>query len=148
MYLCYIDESGTPEVPGNTSHYVLAGLSIPIEHWTSCDKEIATLKGRFKLQNAEIHTAWLVRDYHDQDVIKDFDKLDSARRVAEVQEFRRKELLRLQRINKPDLYRQTKKNYEKLFRTFILQERKDSHLSKKLQIELEDGDLLGCLQSA
>ena len=24
MYLCYIDESGTPDIPGNTSHYVLA----------------------------------------------------------------------------------------------------------------------------
>ena len=24
MYLCYIDESGTPELPGNSSHFVLA----------------------------------------------------------------------------------------------------------------------------
>jgi hypothetical protein len=33
MYLCYIDESGTPESSGNTSHFVLAGISIPIWHW-------------------------------------------------------------------------------------------------------------------
>lgn len=42
MYLCYIDESGTPEVPGTTSHYVLTGLSIPIYKWKSCEKEIAS----------------------------------------------------------------------------------------------------------
>ena len=33
MHLCYIDESGTPDVPGTTSHYVLAGLSIPDNFW-------------------------------------------------------------------------------------------------------------------
>ena len=26
VYFCYIDESGTPQVPGNTSHYVLCGV--------------------------------------------------------------------------------------------------------------------------
>jgi hypothetical protein len=25
--LCYVDESGVPEIPGNTSHFILAGLS-------------------------------------------------------------------------------------------------------------------------
>ena len=30
MYLCYIDESGTSDIPGNTSHFILAGLSLPI----------------------------------------------------------------------------------------------------------------------
>ena len=43
MYLCYIDESGTPDIPGNTSHYVLAGLSVPISYWKSCDKEIESV---------------------------------------------------------------------------------------------------------
>jgi hypothetical protein len=37
MYLCYIDESGTSVVPGNTSHFVLAGLSIPIVQWNGGD---------------------------------------------------------------------------------------------------------------
>ena len=37
MYLCYIDESGTSVVPGNTSHFVLAGLSIPIVQWKGGD---------------------------------------------------------------------------------------------------------------
>ena len=43
MYLCYIDESGTPDVPGNTSHYVLAGVSIPVQYWRDCDEELFDL---------------------------------------------------------------------------------------------------------
>ncbi|MXW47489.1 MAG: hypothetical protein F4Z97_02385 [Gammaproteobacteria bacterium] len=27
MYLCYVDESGTLDIPDNTSHFVLAALS-------------------------------------------------------------------------------------------------------------------------
>jgi len=30
MILCYVDESGTPDIPGNTSHYILTGLSYNI----------------------------------------------------------------------------------------------------------------------
>ncbi|MCU7837088.1 MAG: DUF3800 domain-containing protein [gamma proteobacterium symbiont of Taylorina sp.] len=41
MYLCYIDESGTSSIPGNTSHFVLAGISVPIWHWKTCDKDIS-----------------------------------------------------------------------------------------------------------
>lgn len=28
VYFCYVDESGTLQIPGNTSHYVLCGISI------------------------------------------------------------------------------------------------------------------------
>lgn len=38
VYFCYIDESGTPQVPGNTSHYVLCGVSIPVKFWKKCDR--------------------------------------------------------------------------------------------------------------
>jgi hypothetical protein len=47
MYLCYIDESGTPEIPGNTSHFILAGLSIPIWHWRSADRGITMILRRY-----------------------------------------------------------------------------------------------------
>ena len=40
MYFCYIDESGTPEIPGTSSHYVLCGLAIPINKWKTCDSQI------------------------------------------------------------------------------------------------------------
>lgn len=44
MYFCYIDESGTPEIPGTSSHYVLCGISIPIERWKKCDSQIHAIK--------------------------------------------------------------------------------------------------------
>ncbi|MBO4560892.1 MAG: DUF3800 domain-containing protein [Bacteroidaceae bacterium] len=39
VYFCYIDESGTPQIPGNTSHYVLCGISIPVKYWKKCDRQ-------------------------------------------------------------------------------------------------------------
>ena len=59
MYLCYIDESGTPEIPGNTSHFVLAGLSMPIWHWRDADREITQVLARYGLADQEFHTAAL-----------------------------------------------------------------------------------------
>jgi hypothetical protein len=28
MHICYLDESGVPDIPGNTSHYILTGVPI------------------------------------------------------------------------------------------------------------------------
>ncbi|MDP2982521.1 MAG: DUF3800 domain-containing protein [Candidatus Latescibacter sp.] len=47
MYLCYIDESGTPDIPGNTSHYILAGVSIPVQYWKDCDNDIENIKSKY-----------------------------------------------------------------------------------------------------
>lgn len=54
MFLCYIDESGTPEVPGTTSHYILAALSVPIYKWRVCEDEINRVKIKYDLLDAEI----------------------------------------------------------------------------------------------
>lgn len=112
MFLCYIDESGTSDIPGNTSHFILAGLSIPIFRWKYCDAQIETIKKRFHLQEAELHTAWILRPYLEQSRIHNFDELDRDKRISEVQKIRRAELLRLQRTNQK-LYKQTRKNYLK-----------------------------------
>lgn len=112
MFLCYIDESGTSDIPGNTSHFILAGLSIPITKWKYCDNQIAYIKKRFYLENEELHTAWILRPYLEQSRIPNFERLDKAQRISEVQRYRRAELLRLQRTNR-SLYKQTKKNYQK-----------------------------------
>lgn len=112
MHLCYMDESGTPDLPGNTSHFILVGLSIPVWHWKTCDREIAELKRKHFLDDEEIHCAWMLRRYLEQTKIKDFAKLSHDNRRAEVEKFRNAELLRLQRISKTQ-YRQTKKNYRK-----------------------------------
>ena len=110
MYLCYIDESGTSEPTGNTSHFVLAGLAIPIYRWKDCDKEIEIIKGKYLLQGIEIHTAWLLRPYLEQSRISGFDAMDYKQRKSQVDSFRKAELLRLQRVN-PKQYHQTRKNY-------------------------------------
>ncbi|MFA5362581.1 MAG: DUF3800 domain-containing protein [Candidatus Omnitrophota bacterium] len=110
MYLCYLDESGTPE-GGNTSHYILAGVSIPIEKWKGCDEKIENIKKRYDLSGEEIHVAWLLRSYREQNIIADFDKLNFVQRRQQVASFRTNELLLLQRARNPSFYRQTKKNY-------------------------------------
>ncbi len=93
MYLCYIDESGTPDIPGNTSHYVLAALSIPVWHWRDSEKEIYSIKQKYSLQNAEIHSGWLTRKYIEKNKILNFSKLDFSQRRYEVEKYRKTELL-------------------------------------------------------
>jgi len=111
-HLCYIDESGTPEVPGTTSHYVLAALSIPIYHWRTCEEEVDQVKSKYGLSKCEIHTGWLIRQYPEQSKIVGFDALPHAQRRSQVEALQRAELLRLQ--SKPAFQKklkQTKKNY-------------------------------------
>jgi len=111
MYLCYIDESGTSAQPGTTSHFVLAGLAIPIEEWKNCEKRISSIKKKYDLTSVEIHTGWLLRKYQEQIKIKDFEKLDKSKRLYEINKYRLTELYRLQKINS-NLYKTTKKNYK------------------------------------
>ncbi len=113
MYLCYIDESGTSDIPGNTSHFVLAGLSIPIQYWKSCDRDIETIKNKYHLGNTEIHLGWILRPYLEQTRITDFEKLSYAKRRSQVEQLRKAELLRLQKVGNPKLYQQIKKNFRK-----------------------------------
>lgn len=112
MYLCYVDESGTTDLPGNTSHYVLAGVSIPIQRWKSCDQDIEIIKRRYSLEGEEIHVAWLLRPYLEQSKIPNFGALDYKARKSHVESLRKAELLRLQNSRKPKLYKQTRKNFK------------------------------------
>lgn len=111
MYLCYIDESGTPESTGNTSHFILAGISIPIWHWQNYEQDIRRIQKNFDLEGTEIHTAWILRSYHEQSLIPNFEQMTHAQRRAEVESYRKREILRLQRSGKKELYKQIKKNY-------------------------------------
>jgi hypothetical protein len=111
VYLCYVDESGTSQVPGNNSHFVLAGLSIPIWHWKDCERDIQAVKRRYSLEDAEIHTAWLLRDYREQRSIPNFDSLGYSQRRTEVTRFRNAKLLRLQKQANSKAYSQVKKNF-------------------------------------
>ncbi|MDQ7024723.1 MAG: DUF3800 domain-containing protein [Anaerolineae bacterium] len=113
MYLCYIDESGTSDIPGNTSHFILAGLSIPISKWRECDNQLNILKKKYDLGEAEIHVAWLKRPYAEQRKIANFSSLDYKTRRSKVISARNKELYRLQRTKNNKQYKQTRKNYKK-----------------------------------
>jgi len=112
MYLCYADESGVPSIPGNTSHYILAGISIPSVYWKKCDIEINQLKTKWHLENTEVHTAWMLRKYLEQNKIKDFDTLSYSARLRAITKIRNTEILRLQATN-PKKYHQLKKDYQK-----------------------------------
>ena len=113
MHLCYIDESGTPDVPGNTSHYVLAGISVPDDFWKQHHTQLETIKRNYGLADAEIHVAWMMRAYLEQKLIPGFESMSAERRRSEVRRKRNAELLRLQKINNSKGYRQTRKNYQK-----------------------------------
>src|SRR5262245_16244408 len=111
MHLCYIDESGTADVPGNTSHFVLAGLSIPIQHWRGADQAISTVLARYDLVDEELHTAWLVRKYIEQSKIPGFQAMSREQRRSEVTRWRTGELLRLQKGPRPGAHKQAKKTF-------------------------------------
>jgi hypothetical protein len=127
MYLCYIDESGTSEIPGNTSHFVLAGLTIPIWKWNYCERRISSIKKKFQLEMAEIHTGWILRNYTEQNKITNFEKLSPQDRRYHVETLRKQELLRLQKSKNPKAYKQTKKNYKQTegYIHLTFQERKE-----------------------
>lgn len=112
VYFCYIDESGTPEIPGNTSHYVLSGLSIPILYWKLCEKGINKIKQKYDLQDSEVHTGWIVRKYLEQSRINGFESMNYSQRRFEVEKIRKAELLKLQKSSNKSHYKQTKKNYK------------------------------------
>lgn len=109
MHLCYIDESGTSNISGNTSHFILVGIAIPVWHWRDSDREIQNVKTKYNLHTAEIHTAWLLRKYLEQTQIPYFDSLDYHQRRHEVGKIRKSELYRLQKSNNPKQYKQTRK---------------------------------------
>ena len=111
MLLCYIDESGTPEMSGNTSHYVLAGLAIPVNKWKEAEQDIKKIKLKYGLENKEIHTAWILRKYIEQIKIPGFNSIPRDKRIYEVQKYRKAEILKLQKIN-PKAYKQARINYK------------------------------------
>jgi hypothetical protein len=55
-----------------------------MERWKACDGEVNAVKARYGLQESEIHTAWMLREYPEQKVVPDFDRLpyDDRRRAV------------------------------------------------------------------
>lgn len=112
VYFCYVDESGTPQIPGNTSHYVLCGISIPVNNWKKCDVAINRIKEKYGLADTEIHTGWIMRSYLEQTRIPGFEKMNYDDRRREVIKQRKAEIFRVKKLNNSKSLKQLKKNYK------------------------------------
>lgn len=110
-YLCYIDESGTADLPGTSSHFVLAGISIPIWHWKDADREASAVLSKYGLGDEELHTAWLLRSYFEQSQIQNFERLTWLERRSAAERVRAAHLLKLQHAQNRAAYKQAKKNF-------------------------------------
>jgi len=111
MYLCYLDESGVPEIPGNSTHFVLAGIAIPIERWREADASISEIMARYGLAGEELHTAWLLRKYLEQSKIDRFDEMDWDERRIQVARLRVAEIHRVRKLGIAKRNAQLKKVY-------------------------------------
>ena len=88
IYLCYLDESGTPDYTSNTGHFVLLGIAFPVNRWKEVSNSINLIKQRYDLANSEIHTGWLARRYQAQENISNIESLTrDQRRIRTEQEY-------------------------------------------------------------
>lgn len=110
MHLCYIDESGTPDIPGNTSYFVLAGLSVPDQYWKGHYRQVEAIKSRYDLAAAEIHVACMLLPYVEQQNIPGFDSMPYSERRVQMHRARAAEIHKLRRANARHC-KQTRKNY-------------------------------------
>jgi hypothetical protein len=90
---------------------VLAGFSIPIARWKDADREITEILHRWGLADEEIHTAWLLRSYPEQDKIPNFATMSRSARRSEVDRLRRQEIYRLQKLPNSKIYHRRKKDF-------------------------------------
>jgi hypothetical protein len=94
MYFCYLDESGTPELTAQTSHFVLLGIAIPAAVWHEKDQKIDRIKQRHGLSGVEVHTGWMMRPYPEQESIQGFVGMNVTQRRREMETARRTSLRR------------------------------------------------------
>ena len=113
MYLCYIDESGVPEIGRGTSHFVLVGLSIEAWDWKRQDRAVSAIKARYGLTNVEVHTGWMTRRYAEQEHIADFEKLSWQDRRAQSKTAREAHLLKIAATKGPNAAQPLRKTYRK-----------------------------------
>jgi hypothetical protein len=111
MHLCYVDESGTSDIPGTSSHFVLGGVSIPIQSWKDADADLSRIMVKYGLIGKELHTAWLLRKYFEQSKIPNFEKLDAVGRRSATAKARVSALLVAQKNGNSSAYKQLKKTF-------------------------------------
>jgi hypothetical protein len=82
LYILYVDESGVEQLGAGTDHFVLMGVAIQGESWKTQDALIEEIKKGYGLKGVEIHAAWMMRRYVEQDRVAGFEALDRAARRA------------------------------------------------------------------
>ena len=85
MYFCYLDESGTPQLGAETSHFILLGVAIPAAAWHERDRRVNDIKARYGLKDVEVHTGYVARRFPEQEHIASFEQMDSIQRRAAVE---------------------------------------------------------------
>ncbi len=113
MRIAYLDESGTPELSGDTSHFVLVAVAIDGHTWKAKDAQLDTIKAAFGLVGAEIHAGWMARRYPEQDVIPDFTRLTRDARWRAVNAAREATLLRRAALRGAQSVKEARKNFRK-----------------------------------
>ena len=66
MFICFIDEAGTPEPkPSQLDDvFVLSGVVIPAMNWGDFDSKTEVLKRKYGLMHKdELHSTWLARPF-------------------------------------------------------------------------------------
>lgn len=111
MKLFYLDESGNPEPTGSSKSYILTAVGVPIEEWARFDREVNQLKISHFLAEQEIHTAWIMRKYPEQDEIESFEQMSHAERREAVR--RKREILVAETIKKRN--KSANKNIKHIF---------------------------------
>jgi hypothetical protein len=137
MYLCYLDESGAPEIGKDTPHFVFLGLAIPASTWRRKDREITPIKSKYGLGDAEVHAAWMARRYVEQEKIPNFLELDWVARRDAVKVERDKTLIKIAAVKGVEAV----KNLRRTFR----QTEQYTHLTRDERLEClkQLADLIG-----
>jgi hypothetical protein len=136
MYLCYLDESGTPQVAAQTTHFVLLGLAIPAAAWHAKDRRVSAIKTKYALRDAEIHTGYIARRFPEQDHIPNFDILDAVQRRAAIKSERDKSLIKAAAVKSMDRLKAIKKTYQKTADYVHLTHKQRTQLLRELADEI------------
>ncbi len=113
MYFCYLDESGTPQLAAQTSHFILLGLAIPAAAWHEKDRRVNVIKSRYGLRDVEIHTGYIARRFPEQEHIAQFAEMDSIQRRAAMDTARKNSLIKAAALKTVDQLKALKKLFAK-----------------------------------
>ena len=113
MYFCYLDESGTPQMGAQTSHFILLGIAIPAASWHQKDQRVNVIKARYGLKDVEIHTGYIARRFPEQEQIANFEKMDPVQRRGAMELERKNSLIKAAALKTGDRLKALKKLYAK-----------------------------------